>query len=578
MNEAQPQRETIESTGEYHDLADMHRFLKENNATGLLIGGRLFALARGATPQELTARKDADILLLQRGDVSYSDEYDIFAVNPRTGTVENQNNFVPPYYIHYHGQEKLKHGLYIPPLEATQLLLAEQSDRRPPEKSLALEQPLVYHTNQFPVNVNTIDKGDILIEFPGDISWLQKESHGKNLPQFRIFTNEMGNNFVSLSDKEISINELPQTVFRDTRSIIRPERNELDKDIFPLPNREDIRVTAKILLAEGHIQKALERLAEVDPSELDSDYILKALLEKKDYPYSCALGLSRWMRIAIDNKFVQLLKFYDLNNDQEKELQNLKEVVEEMRLRLIQQNGATYLLMAERLSAFIRTFPEQQLPPLGKILQHHISSLELKQEDDSDKMMHDCTIRYKQANGTTVYIIDIRNPISHPSKDGDVFLQTCLKIDASEGLPTISKQLIELYHAVPDAILMENFFDPIYKESNQKIIKMFNIKAEPLFPRLLDNLSIYNELCFAQLINFLISFEHTNVLPSLKTWFASQLENQTVLKFIQSMFSDKYKYKKQRLIDGEKFFKMLGMNYKDILKKQISVNGKSEKT
>lgn len=287
------------------DIKCADEYLKENDAAGILIGGKAFAFVTGAHPIEIERRKDVDVLVLKNGQrLSHNSQFDLFLPDGED-VYRNRNDFVLPYHIHYIG-ETLEPGIHLPPPEVIFLTESEMATRRAIDR--IIPDIIQHRFSPIASQFRQLDLKDIILEFPGDCSWL-----GSNLPNFpmQVVSKKREGigrrTFLSFNAKsELS---LPQTAFPTHKEVRSPEFNNLD--VLPEVELEpdEIFSTGISLIKNGFVKEGMGYILDKAPKKADCIGLLHVLLDGdniSNYPIQTADAFGMWLKEARSRNFITI--------------------------------------------------------------------------------------------------------------------------------------------------------------------------------------------------------------------------------------------------------------------------------
>jgi len=342
--------------GSYEEVStsieDANEYLVERGAVGILIGGIAAGIHSGETDEELKSHKDLDILVLSsKKQLDHESKFDLFFKEPQKGYT-NRVDAVLPYHIHLDEDvlKNLKPGLYTIPFEAIQLIEVEMKTRRALDRVLPDALDEKSHSGDH----NSLNLEDIILEFPGDISWL-----GKNLPKntilqiYRKYNDEVGSRtFITFGDP-IEPENLPETAFPESKLIRAPEA--AITNVLPNPELTDewIYELGMQLIKEGFIEEGMSYILEMAPLMADNSDLVDFICEiaPEDDALAQYNALNLWLVKAKERQFTNLLllnaQFCKKWNIKSKDI--LNDTFNKIGKRLIKMYGTRYFDLAAQL-------------------------------------------------------------------------------------------------------------------------------------------------------------------------------------------------------------------------------------
>ncbi len=308
-----------ECADKVEEMGHLDQYLQDNNAAAVLIGGVSRYLSEGAHLAIIDARKDLDALVIQGGQhmVAGHSPWDLF-LPQQDGTYENRNGFTLGYHVHHLG-EHLDPGLYQLPPEAILLTEAEMQTRRAIDRTIP--ELLDLKSGQIPTPLKPLPLNDIVLEFPGDLSWYANVRHSFPIQTIvRSLPGDQRRTYMSFKPRTTS--QFPvASAFPDHRSIRAPETAKA-LDILPTvqPSPAQAYQTTSELLKKGFVVEAVNYLIEKAPEKADSFSFLQSILESHQidcYPLKRTEALAIWLKhIRDQNCLLRLLLngSFDLEN------------------------------------------------------------------------------------------------------------------------------------------------------------------------------------------------------------------------------------------------------------------------
>ena len=334
------------------EVMKVHEFLKEQGAVGILIGGKAVDIVMGATAQKIENHKDTDALVINGGEsIGHNTQYDLFL--PKQGrSHQNRNKYALGYHVHYVGDEPLDPGLYIPPAEVVFLTEDEMRNRRVIDRLLPGVIEHRQEGEQVTHGLNQLNLDDLVVELPGDISWLGDAI--LSLPAMQVVPRniEHAGNRTFISFKTRSEAEIPETAFPDSRDVRSPVVNYID--ILPdveTTAEDEVRI-AKECIKTGSRLFGIEGLIEYDPRLADDIIFLELILaDSSKNPLECAEAFACWMKAALENQFNSILPLFEKFGNEDSTLfrritfngsdpsEGLKRSLKELASKILEQHG-----------------------------------------------------------------------------------------------------------------------------------------------------------------------------------------------------------------------------------------------